>query len=376
MFEIDDKFSHIFNKVEDPRGDNKRHKFVDILGIALCAITSGSESYNAIETFAENREEWLRKYFELPNGIPSHDTFNRVFSQINPEQLQKSFNEFMKYLVTLIDGEIVAIDGKTLRGSACNSSNQKAIHMVSAWANHNKIVLGQIKTEEKSNEITAIPKLLELLELKNTIVTIDAMGTQKKIAQAIVDKEADYVLALKENQKTFHDDVKLFFESINNNDITDIKINTYLTHDKDHGRIEFRKYYLTDDIDWLENKDAWANLKSIGMVERTRIIEEKETFERSYYITSLDSIESFANAVRQHWGIENSLHWVLDVCFNEDKNKVHNQIAAQNLSVLRHLSLNLLRKETSCKKSLNQKRYTCSLNTSYLEKVLIGSLRD
>lgn len=199
MFDIESKIFDAFNEIEDPRGDNKRHKFIDIIGIALFAVTSGAESYNGIVEFAEASEEWLRKYFELPNGIPSYDTFNRIFSQINPKQFQECFNELMKELANLINGEIVSIDGKKLRGSSCNSSNQKAIHMVSAWANENQIVLGQIKTEDKSNEITAIPKLLELLELENTIVTIDAMGTQKKIADAIIEKKANYILALKVN---------------------------------------------------------------------------------------------------------------------------------------------------------------------------------
>lgn len=375
MFEIEDTIFNIFNQVEDPRGDNKRHKLIDILGIAICAITSGSESFNEVEIFAEDSEEWLRKYFELPNGIPSHDTFNRVFSKIDPKQLQIAFNEFMKELAKLIYGEIVAIDGKTLRGSGSNNSNQKPIHMVSAWANHNKIVLGQIKTDEKSNEITAIPKLLELLEIKDTIVTIDAMGTQKKIAEAIIDKEADYVLALKRNQETLHHDVQLFFDSIMKDEMKDIKVDTITTHDKDHGRIEIRKYCLVSQIEWLENKDLWKNIKSIGMVERVRITDDKETSELSYYITSLDNVKLFSNAVRQHWGIENNLHWVLDVVFNEDKNMVRHPNSAQNLAVLRHLALNLLKKETTFNKSLKQKRYKCSLNKAYLEKVLLGPLR-
>lgn len=238
MFDIESIIFDAFNEVEDPRGDNKRHKFIDIIGIALCAVTSGMESYNEIEEFGESSEEWLKQYFELPNGIPSHDTFNRVFSQINPKQFQKCFNELMKNLAELVNGEVVSIDGKTVRGSSCNSSNQKSIHMVSAWANQNQVVLGQIKTDDKSNEITAIPKLIELLELKDTIVTIDAMGTQKKIAEVIIEKEADYVLALKENQKTLHDNVELFFDSILRYKSTDIKVQTHTTHDKDHGRIE------------------------------------------------------------------------------------------------------------------------------------------
>lgn len=375
MFDIESIIFDAFNEVEDPRGDNKRHKFIDIIGIALCAVTSGMESYNEIEEFGESSEEWLKQYFELPNGIPSHDTFNRVFSQINPKQFQKCFNELMKNLADLVNGEVVSIDGKTVRGSSCNSSNKKSIHMVSAWANQNQVVLGQIKTDDKSNEITAIPKLIELLELKDTIVTIDAMGTQKKIAEVIIEKGADYVLALKENQKTLHDNVELFFDSILIDKITDIKVQNLTTHDKDHGRIETRKYFLVNEISWLDNKEDWKNIQSIGMVERKRIVGDKETFERSYYITSLESIELFSNAVRQHWGIENKLHWVLDVSFNEDKCRARKDNSAENLAVLRHLSLNLLRQEKTLKKSLNIKKVRCALDKKYLEKVIFDPLR-
>lgn len=247
--------------------------------------------------------------------------------------------------------------------------------MVSAWANQNQVVLGQIKTDDKSNEITAIPKLIELLELKDTIVTIDAMGTQKKIAEVIIEKEADYVLALKENQKTLHDNVELFFDSILRYKSTDIKVQTHTTHDKDHGRIETRKYFLVNEISWLDNKEDWRNIQSIGMVERKRIVGDKETFERSYYITSLESIELFSNAVRQHWGIENKLHWVLDVSFNEDKCRARKDNSAENLAVLRHLALNLLRQEKTLKKSLNIKKVKCALDKKYLEKVIFDPLR-
>lgn len=375
MFDIESKIFDAFNEVKDPRVYNKRHKFIDIIGIALCAITSGAESYNGIEKFAEASEEWLRKYFELPNGIPSHDTFNRIFSEIAPKQFQKSFNNLMKSLANLINGEIVSIDSKTLRGSSCNSSNQKAIHIVSAWANENEIVLGQIKTEDKSNEITAIPKLVELLELENTIITIDAMGTQKKIATAIIEKNADYILALKKNQETLHDDVELFFDSIIKNEINYISVSKFTTKEKDHGRIETRKYYLVNDISWLDNKENWENIKSIGTVERKRVIGNKETFERSYYITSLESIDSFSKRVRQHWGIENKLHWVLDVSFNEDKCRARKDNSAKNLAVLRHLALNLLREEKTSKKSLNLKKLRCALDKKYLEKVVFDPLR-
>jgi predicted transposase YbfD/YdcC len=284
--------------------------------------------------------------------------------------LQESFLSWIQSLVTLSNGEIIPIDGKTLRGSYDYAKGRTAIHMISAWASNNKLILGQVKTEEKSNEITAIPELLKMLDIKGCIITIDAMGTQKAIAELIIQQEADYVLALKGNQGIAHMVVEEYFQKALNNNFADIKFNYHEEINKDHGRIEIRKYWIISDLNWLYDRKLWTGLKSVGMVQSTRIIGEKESKETRYFLVSFeDDAKRFGNAVRTHWEIE-SLHWCMDVGFNEDDCRVRKGNSAENFSVIRRIALNLLKKETTRKVGIQAKRKRSGWDNQYLLKVL------
>ncbi|MCA1838435.1 MAG: ISAs1 family transposase [Actinobacteria bacterium] len=359
--------------LEDPRIERqKRHKLGDILVIAVCAVLCGAESFPAIEDFGQVRYAWLKQFLELPNGIPSHDTFNRVFRVLDPVQFQACFLNWMQAVADETQGEVVAIDGKTLRRSFDKSSAKRAIHMVSAWATENGVVLGQCKVDDKSNEITAIPELLELLALKGCIVTIDAMGCQRAIAQQIVEDQADYVLALKENQPTLHQAVEQFLVTGPEADAHRTQCEYYDQHEHGHGRTESRCYWITDDLPELGGGQPWPGLRSIGMVEATRTLAGQTTIEQRFYLTSLAAeAQVFARAVRNHWGIENGLHWTLDVTFREDQSRLRKGHGPENFAVLRHIALNLLRQEPS-QKSLPRKRLACALDPDYLLKVLLG----
>lgn len=360
-----------FEKIEDPRHHNKRHKLIDIIMIAICAVVAGADTYEQIENFGTKRKLWLLKFLELPFGIPSHDTFGRVFERMNPKEFQNGFKLWIQSVAELTKGQVIAIDGKTLRRSHDKSADKKAIHMVSAWAASNQLVLGQLKTDAKSNEITAIPHLLKLLEIAGCIITIDAMGTQKKIAETIIDKNGDYVLAVKENHKTLHNDIVTFFNDSESLKSEGFKFDDHETVDGDHGRIETRKYSITSDIDWLDDKNEWAGLNSIGMVESIREINGKTSYEKRYYISSLTcDAKLFGNSVRSHWGIENSVHWVLDIAFREDESRIRNGDAAENFAAIRHIALNLLRNNKSFKGSIKTKRLNAAMDTEYLNKVI------
>lgn len=305
--------SEFFSAITEPRESNRRHKLIDIMTIALCAVICGADSWEDIEEFGHIKKDWFERFLELPHGIPAHDTFARVFSSIDPKEFQHAFIRWVE-AVRSVTKKVIAIDGKTLRGS--RQKDRSPLHVVSAWAHENRMVLGQTKTKEKSNEITAIPELLEVIALEGCIVTIDAMGCQKSIAERIIKKKADYVFGLKGNQGNLHDDVKLYFEDPG---FTDNAHDYYETIDGGHGRIETRRYWATSDIDWLSDRASWKNLATIVMVERERIVDGKTSGDRSYYITSLKTdARTIARAIRGHWGIENSLHWVLDVSFRED----------------------------------------------------------
>jgi len=361
-----------FADLKDPRVDRtKQHLLSDILTIAICAVICGADSWTDIEDFGYCKEEWFKSFLELPNGIPSHDTFGRVFAALDSELFSACFTKWMNAVSQVSKGSLVALDGKTVRRSFDRGAEQAAIHMVSAWVENNQLVWGQVKTEEKSNEITAIPKLLEILALDGCVVTIDAMGCQKKIAEAIVDKQADYVLSLKGNQGTMANEVELFFEGAQKTNWKDIPHATHQTVDKGHGRIEKRHYVVTSDVDWFVDKKSWQGLASFGMVVSERQVGASITKEQRFYISSLSGLDAktFAQAVRGHWGIENKLHWVLDTAFREDENRIRKDHAAANFSILCRIALNLLKQEPR-KRGIKGKRKICGWDENYLLKVI------
>jgi predicted transposase YbfD/YdcC len=359
-----------FSSLSDPRIQYKvRHKLMDIIVITICAVISGADGWTEVEEYGKAKYEWLKSFLELPFNIPSHDTFGNVFSVLSLSEFESCFLSLVRSVFGETGSDLVPIDGKRLCNFYDRSSKKAAIHMVSAWASENRIILGQVKTDVHSNEITAIPELLKMLEIKDCIVTIDAMGTQKAIASQIAD--GDYVLALKRNQKSLYDDVKLFFEDASERNFDGLVYDSHKTVEKDHGRIETREYWITPDIDWLFGKEEWNKIKNIGMVRSERDIEGKISTETRYYITSIESdAEQFCKAVRGHWGIENKVHWVLDVAFREDACRIRKGFAAENLAVIRHIALNLLRQEQSLKKGIAVKKHRDGWDNEYLLKVL------
>lgn len=366
-----------FEGLPDPRMDRtRRHKLVDILVMGLCSQLTGGESFTDMEDFARVRVDWFKTFLELPGGIPSHDTFNRVFSAIDPYAFMECFSQWVQGLCPNLNDEIVAIDGKALRRAL--NEGESIPYIVSAWASDNGLVLGQVKVDEKSNEITAIPELLRVLKLQDTIVTLDAMGCQKEIAADIIDQKAHYVLALKGNHANVHEEVRTFFEDAVAPCATQCaptavqdKIDFHQTIEKGHGRIETRRYWQSTDIDWFEDNGLWNGLTSFGMVESIRTIKGKSTIERRYYLSSLPlNAKRFGQALRGHWGVENALHWSLDVTFREDDSRARTKNAAQNLATLRRIALNLLKKDRSRKASIRSKRYIASIDLTFLVHVL------
>ncbi len=369
-------FYNHFATLTDPRcphAPNSRHLLMDILVIAVCAVIGGAEGWEDIEEYGKSQAEWFADLLDLPHGIPGHDTFRRVLARLDPEELTQCFISWTNALRDASGGDIVSIDGKTLRHSFDHATSTAAIHMVSAWASANRLVLGQLKVDEKSNEITAIPKLLHLLDVTGAVVTIDAMGCQKEIAKTITDQGADYVLALKENHQTLYEAVTLFLNEARDIAFADIEHAYHETVDGDHGRIETRRYWITSEIEWLGAKASWSNLHSIGMVEARREVGETVQIDTRYFLTSLSAQDMrFAQAVRQHWGIENALHWVLDVSFYEDACRIRKEKGAQTFAVLRHIALNLLRREPHHKRGIKARRKRAGWDRDYLVRVLTG----
>ena len=366
-----------FAELDDPRVERTRHhKLVDIVAIAICATICGADSWVHIELFGKSKLSWFQTFLELPHGIPSHDTFGKVFARLDPAQLQNCFVSWTQAIAELLPGEVVAIDGKTARRSYDRAGNKGAIHLVRAWATQQTLTLGQVKTDEKSNEITAIPQLLEMLDLHGCIVTIDAMGCQREIAQRITDGGADYVLAVKENQGRLYENIRDLFEGAQALGFDGTPCDHAQTIDKGHGRVERRECWVItnqDCLDYLDPQEQWPQLKAAVRVASHRQTAEGAASQPRYYISSLaGSAEQLLAAVRSHWSIENSLHWTLDVTFQEDQCRVRKDHGPQNIAMLRQIGHNLLKNERTLKVGIQGKRLNAGWDENYLLTVLLG----
>lgn len=366
-----------FASLADPRIERtKLHQLLDIIVIAICAIICGADDWVEVELFGNAKLAWLKTFLALPNGIPSHDTFGRVFARLNAEQFQQCFLEWIQAVSEVTRGQVIAIDGKVLRGSCNRLLGKAGIDMVSAWATANRLVLGQVKVDDKSNEITAIPKLLHVLEIAGCIVTIDAIGCQLDIAQAIVDQDADYVLVVKKNQGHLYEDIQGLFDAAQEAKFKDVPHDYHKTTDKAHGRLEIRECWTIADaalVSYLRNRAGWRNLRTIVKVVAERRMNGETTIETRYFISSLDGdARHMLKVVRGHWGIENSLHWVLDIGFDEDHQRVRKDNGPANFAVLRHIALNLLKQERTVKAGIKAKRLKAGWDEPYLLKVLFG----
>jgi len=369
-----------FEGLPDPRtGNAKAHIFLEILIIAICAVICGADGWSDIELFGKNKKAWLKTFLKLPKGIPSHDTFGRVFAKIKPEEFQKRFIVWVQAIEQLTTGQVIAVDGKKLRCSHDRQAGKAAIYMVSAWATQNQLVLGQTKVADKSNEITAIPELLQLLDITGCIVTVDAIGTQTEIVETIVENRGDYLLAVKENQGRLWEDIQYLFEVDVAQEFAYAQHSYAKTVNKGHGRIETRECWATDQEEYLSlirQHRQWKGLKSIIRIVAKRQIGENVEVRTRYFISSLPAeAKTILKVKRSHWKIENQLHWVLDIAFREDESRVRKDHAAENLAVLRHMALNLLKNEKSAKGGIYAKRLQAGWNNDYLLAILKVEMR-
>jgi len=368
------RIADYFSNLQDPRSDNRSHLLLDIIIIAICAAICDADTWTDVELFGQSKEQWFRKFLELPHGIPSHDTFSRVFALIDTEQFQESFRDWIAAVEERTGGEIVALDGKQLRRSHDKAKGKKAIYMVSAWASENSLVLGQQKVDDRSNEITAVPQLLDLLEVAGCIVTTDAMNCQVETAKKVIENDADYVFVVKENQPRLLETIQALFDDPDEMRWVDTDSET--TVDEKHGRTETRQCWTTSDPEYLAYIASfadWPGLRSIGMIEARRSTKEGTSVKRRYFISSLESnAKRLLHAVRTYWGIENKLHWVLDLAFREDESRIRKGNGPENSAVLRHIALNLLRREDTAKISIRAKRKKAGWDNDYLLKVLMA----
>ena len=362
-----------FSVIQDPRQESKiEHELIDVLILCVLGAICGAEGWQDIEEVGHARIECLQSRGFFKKGIPV-DTIAKIISVIKPEELQSCFINWMAAVEEATDGKIVAVDGKTLRHSYDKKKRKAAIHMFSAFASENGVVLGQIKVDDKSNEITAIPALLELLDVQGCIVTIDAMGCEEKIAERIIQQGADYVLAVKGNQKKLHEEIEDFFLTARKHEFHAVNHEYFEETHKGHGRVEVRRYWINNHLDTIAKPERWCALKNIGMVEAERYINGKISIETRFFITSIETdAKIFSNAVRKHWSVENQLHWVLDVTFRKGDSRVRRDNASENSGVFRHVAINSLRSEKTCKKGIKAKRYKAALQPEYAQKILSG----
>jgi predicted transposase YbfD/YdcC len=363
-----------FGSLRDPRAAHSiLHKLLDILIITICAVIGGADNFVEIVEYGREKEEWLKTFLELANGIPSVDTFERLFGRLKPEALQICFISWMEAVNERTNGEFINVDGKTLRGAKEAGNKRSLIHMVSVWSASQHLVLGQKKVGEKSNEITAIPSLLEMLSLRDCIVSIDAMGCQTEIANTIIEQGADYVLALKGNQGNLHEDVQELFTLAGEQNFKNIDHQFYETIEKGHGRMETRRYWTMGNTEHLIGTEKWRDLRSVGMVESQRTVNGITSTERRYYLLSLENdVHKFAESVRNHWSIEHQLHWILDIGFKEDASQCCRGYSAENLAVIRHIGLNLLSRDKKTKVGVKAKRLKAGWNNNYLKTILVA----